>query len=54
MTTEYESNLLMKSSVCRLLKKISEARRVILVIRVRGTCSSEHEHDKRARFPRGN
>jgi hypothetical protein len=39
---------LLKNSDCRLLKKTSEATRAGFVIRVRGSCSSEHE--KRARF----
>jgi hypothetical protein len=34
-------------------QKDSEARRAVFVVRVRDSCSSEHEHGERPRFSRG-
>jgi len=43
----FRSGGVLKNSVYRLLKKISDARHAGFVIRVRDSCSSEHEHDFR-------
>ncbi len=46
----HHTSTLLRNFVCRLLKKISEARHAVFVVRDRGSCSCEHE--KRARFVR--